>query len=375
MKTNWSAIIIFLVLIGLFLFKETYVESSRSSKPSSGTDAQEVPAPKESAPNNQPGTSATAKPVQKDPVAIIVNGEAIHESDIAVQLPKEAFGISQEEVRQAKLQTKIEAVLIRQFLQKEKIAVTDAEVDVQIQALRENPPTAGCSCCRFQSLEQYMQANFMDMKELRLLVTNGIGFERHLQNLWNNECPAGEKQTKLIAQEHARIEKQYVRVSHIFFNTFQNPDFDKDPDGVRKAAEDKAKAVAARLQKGEAFEALAKELSEDAVSKSQGGELGCIPANVFGYPFAAAVSKLKVGQYSEPVESPWGYHVIRREIMKDEDYLAVLKDEFVNKQREEVVNNIHAKAKVELPDATQLSGGGNSDKAGKKPDIVDTQKP
>ena len=353
MKPNWTALIIFLVLIGLFFFKETYVESSRSSKPSPEINAQEVPPPKENAPDNQPDTPVTAKPVQKDPIAIIVNGEAIHESDIAVQLPKDVFGISQEQVRQGKLQTKVEAVLIRQFLQKEKIAVTDAEIDAQIQALRENPPTAGCACCRFQSLEQYMQANFMDMKELRFLVANGIGFERHMLNLWNTEYPAGEKQTNLIAQEHARVEKEYVRVSHVFFNTFQNPDFMKDPDGVRKAAEDKAKAVAARLEKGEAFEALAKEVSDDAVSKPQGGELGCIPADAFGLLFAAAVSKLKVGQYSEPVESPWGYHVVRREAMTESDFLGILKEEYLSRQREQVMNTIHANAKVEAPETQE----------------------
>jgi hypothetical protein len=353
MKRNWSAIIIFLVLIGLFFFKETYLESSRSPRSSREVSAQEVPVPKETGSTNVPDTSVANQPVQKDPVAILVNGEAIHESEIASQLPEGAFGVSAEQVRQAKLQRTIEAICMKQFLQQQKISITGAEIDAQIQALRENPPTAGCACCRYQSLEQYMQVNFMEMKELRLLAANGLGFERHLQSLWEKEYPAGEKQANLITQERERVEKGYVKASHIFFNTFQNPNFEKDPDGVRKAAEDKAKAVVARLQKGEPFEALAKEVSEDAVNKTKGGELGCIPADAFGLPFANAVSKLKPGQYSEPVESPWGYHIIRRETMSDADYLEILKNEYLNKQSEQVVNAIHANTKVELPEAPE----------------------
>jgi hypothetical protein len=353
MKPNWAALIIFLVLIGLFIFKETYLESHRSSRQPPKTNAQKVAAPKENAPNDPLDASATAKPVQNDPVVAIVNGEAIRESDITVQLPKGAFGISQEEARQAKIQRMIDAICIRQFLQQQKIDVTDAEIDAEVEALRKNPPTAGCACCRYQSLEQYMQANFMDMKELRLLIANSMGFEKYLSNLWDKEYPSGEKRTKLLEDERARLAKHYVRVSHIFFNTFQDPDFENNPDRVRQKAGKKAEVAVARLKKGEAFETLARELSDDAISGPQGGELGCIPVDAFGLSFAAAVSELKTGQYSKPVESPWGYHVIRREDMKDEDYLAVLKDEFVNTQREDVLNNIHASAKIELPGTTQ----------------------
>ncbi|MCC6916862.1 peptidyl-prolyl cis-trans isomerase [Nitrosomonas sp.] len=78
--------------------------------------------------------------------------------------------------------------------------------------------------------------------------------------------------------------------------------------------EQEAKDLIAALKKGGAFEKLAGERSIDTGSKSNGGELGWSSAAVYVKPFADALTKLKKGETtSQPVQTPFGWHVIRLE--------------------------------------------------------------
>jgi parvulin-like peptidyl-prolyl isomerase len=71
--------------------------------------------------------------------------------------------------------------------------------------------------------------------------------------------------------------------------------------------------------------------------------------DTFGQEFKHAVMELRPGEYSKPVESPWGYHVIRREAMSDNDIAGLLKNEFLDAKHAEVLNAIRANAKIEQP--------------------------
>lgn len=75
--------------------------------------------------------------------------------------------------------------------------------------------------------------------------------------------------------------------------------------------EEEAKAVLSRLQSGEDFAALAKELSKDTGSAEKGGDLGWFPRGVMVEPFEEAAFALQPGQISEPVKTDFGYHVIK----------------------------------------------------------------
>jgi peptidyl-prolyl cis-trans isomerase C len=77
--------------------------------------------------------------------------------------------------------------------------------------------------------------------------------------------------------------------------------------------EEAAKAIIAKLEKGEKFADLAKD-SKDPGSKDNGGDLGWMAPTAFVQPFAEALVKLEKGQHSkEPVQSQYGYHVILQE--------------------------------------------------------------
>lgn len=77
--------------------------------------------------------------------------------------------------------------------------------------------------------------------------------------------------------------------------------------------EEEAKAIIAKLAKGEPFSELAKQ-SKDPGSKDSGGELGWSSARSYVKPFADALQSLKKGEYTkEPVKTEFGYHVIQLE--------------------------------------------------------------
>jgi peptidyl-prolyl cis-trans isomerase C len=88
--------------------------------------------------------------------------------------------------------------------------------------------------------------------------------------------------------------------------------------------ESDAKSIVAKLKKGGkegSFDKLAKAHSKDPGSKEHGGDLGWIPVSkipsAFVKPFGDALMGLSKGQVSEPVQSQFGWHIIKLEDVRD----------------------------------------------------------
>jgi peptidyl-prolyl cis-trans isomerase C len=78
------------------------------------------------------------------------------------------------------------------------------------------------------------------------------------------------------------------------------------------ASEQEARDISARLANGEDFEALAREYSLDG-SKEYGGDLGYFTADEMVAPFSEAAFSLEVGEVSQPVQTEFGWHLIKLE--------------------------------------------------------------
>jgi peptidyl-prolyl cis-trans isomerase C len=120
-----------------------------------------------------------------------------------------------------------------------------------------------------------------------------------------------------------------------------------------KEAEDKIKAIIVRLKKGEDFEKVAKETTEDPSGKTNGGDLGYFSKEQMVPEFSDTAFKLDKGQISEPVKTQFGWHVIKVEdkrvkpMPKFEDVKPQIEQYVTRKAQAELVTSLRASAKIE----------------------------
>ena len=117
--------------------------------------------------------------------------------------------------------------------------------------------------------------------------------------------------------------------------------------------EEDAKAIIAKLDKGEKFSELAKQ-SKDPGSKDKGGELGWSSPASYVKPFGEALTKLKKGEYTKtPVHSDFGYHVIQLDDSRPanpppfDQVKPQLQQRASQQQIETLVKELRGKAKVD----------------------------
>lgn len=79
----------------------------------------------------------------------------------------------------------------------------------------------------------------------------------------------------------------------------------------QKMAKEKAEGILERVKKGENFELLASLYSEDIASAQQGGLLDWAQRGTYVKEFEGAAFKLKPGEISDLVQTPFGYHIIQ----------------------------------------------------------------
>lgn len=119
-------------------------------------------------------------------------------------------------------------------------------------------------------------------------------------------------------------------------------------------SEKEAQAIVSELKKKPAsFDKIAKAKSKDPGSKAQGGELGWTNPAAFVQPFGEAIVKLNKGQISSPVQTQFGWHVIKLEDVRDleippfDKVKATLEKRMQQMALMEAVKALRANAKVE----------------------------
>lgn len=161
-------------------------------------------------------------------------------------------------------------------------------------------------------------------------------------NAWTQEKassfkPTDEELKKAYDEKISAGEKFEYKARHILVKTKE------EAEGIIKELDNKGD-----------FTELAKK-SSDSASAAQGGDLGWFKTSTMVKPFADAVAKMEVGTYTkEPVESQFGWHVIkleeRREVKPPE--LDVLKPqlerEYQQKKMLAYMEELRAKADVKV---------------------------
>ncbi|WP_068784354.1 peptidylprolyl isomerase [Paenibacillus phocaensis] len=121
-----------------------------------------------------------------------------------------------------------------------------------------------------------------------------------------------------VKKEFEATKQDYTTASvrHILINF-------TDPEGKERTSEAAlklAKEVKAKLDKGEDFAALAKQYSEDPGSKDNGGLYENVEVSNWVEAFKQAALTQPLNQIGEPVETEYGYHIIRVEARTEKKY-------------------------------------------------------
>lgn len=118
--------------------------------------------------------------------------------------------------------------------------------------------------------------------------------------------------------------------------------------------EAEAKAIIAKLAKGEKFDALAKANSKDPGSKDNGGDLGWFTPAAMVKPFADAVAGMQKGDTTKtPVQTQFGWHVIRLDDVRAtkfptlDEVKARIKQGLEQQEVQKAVAELRKSAKVE----------------------------
>lgn len=108
---------------------------------------------------------------------------------------------------------------------------------------------------------------------------------------------------KLIDEAYDRMGEE-VNVSHIMLLLGDTP-----VEHARNRA--RLDSIRNVILSGGSFEELAKKFSVDRASSVNGGNMGYITAGRFPYAFECAAYDTPVGELSEVIESPFGFHVVK----------------------------------------------------------------
>ncbi|BFH71735.1 peptidylprolyl isomerase [Paenibacillus dendritiformis] len=169
----------------------------------------------------------------------------------------------------------------------------------------------------------------------------------------------------------------------------------KDKDGKERKKEDAlkmAKDIQARLKKGEDFAKVAKENSDDTGSASNGGLYKDVAVGNWVPQFKEAALTLPINEISEPVETDYGYHVMRVEARAEKTFdkltdtektslrtraASELMNDFMEKDLEKIIKKIDLPQTQEQPDASKEEQPADStgDKKDTKQDDNKTETP
>ncbi|AVR00732.1 foldase [Oceanobacillus iheyensis] len=206
-----------------------------------------------------------------------VNGQEISEEELNSILLSD-YG-------ESALDTLITNEMIKQELEKEDIEVTDEELEEEYselvnsygseEAFQEALTASGVDeAIVKQDIETYLATN--KLLEPRITVT-----EEEMKDYF--------EENKANFATEAQVEASHILVED----------------------EETAKEVLEKLNDGGDFAELVAEYSTDEATLETDGELGFFGSGVMDEAFEEAAFQLEVGEISDPVETTYGYHIIK----------------------------------------------------------------
>lgn len=203
-------------------------------------------------------------------------------------------------VRREVLDRLIDDQLLAQQATDLKLTVSNDEIDRAIGQIKRD---YGLNDTQ---LEGELRKQGMSMAVYRMNTKKEILKYRVLNIAVGSKVNVGDSEVQSYYDRHMKSSNVQLRASHIFLAIPENAD-----NAAVVEREQLAKSLLARAQEGEDFAKLAREYSQDAGNRAEGGDLGFIGRDILPKPIEELLFSMKVGEIRGPVRADRGFHVMK----------------------------------------------------------------
>jgi peptidyl-prolyl cis-trans isomerase SurA len=261
-------------------------------------------------PAPRPRTELTANGVQttSDYIVAVVNQELITHTEIDKRLARIQDAAQPgaklpptDELRRQVLDALIDEKVQASYGKATGMDINDAELDGTIEGI------AGQNQLTVPELKQRMQESGMDYARYRSTLREQLLLQRLREREVNSRIQISDNDVDdFLQNDPAAKPEGTLSVAHILIAVPE-----KATAMEIQILRSKALEVQQRAAKGGDFAELARDNSDDAKTRAQGGALGKRPASRLPELFANTTREMKAGQVSQIVRSGAGFHVIK----------------------------------------------------------------
>ena len=227
-------------------------------------------------------------------------------------------------LRKEAMDEMVEQELIRQAAEAQGIQVSEAEIDTALAEISEpfdNP----------DEFNRRIQSEGFTPDSYRQHVGRMIAAKKYLDDIRLGVATVSDEELEAYYRDNElRLTlPEQVRVRHILL-TWKPMGTTDD----RAAIREQMVPILERARAGEDFAALAREYSDDSATAQNGGDTGLFHRGQMVPAFEAVAFALQPGEISDPVETPFGVHILRLEEHKEARLLPL--DEVREQLREHI---------------------------------------
>jgi len=308
-----------------------------------------------------------------DNIAVTINGVDIPQSEIdklvqsqlkmiakqSAQLPPTLVEQYEKQLREQFLEQTIRRHLLDQEVKEANIVITDEEVMSMIEEIA----TSQKEPLSIEEFKKKMAEYGQSFDEVKEEVREGLARNKFMQSHWAGKIDVTEEDARKYYDENPKQFEQpeQVRASHILIKPeLADPNIDPnaDPNKAKATAKAKAEDLLKQIKEGADFAELAKAHS-NCPSAPQGGDLGFFPRGETTPAFENTAFELEIGQFSEIVETEYGYHIIKTTDYKEagittfdqakDNIIKQLTQKKQSELAEEYIESLKAKANIVYP--------------------------
>jgi len=204
-------------------------------------------------------------------------------------------------LRREVLDRLIDEELILQQAADLKLSISSEQVDSSIEEIKKQNNIDD------DQLREALKGQGMSMAHYRADIKRQLLRFRVLNIAVGSRVNISDDEIKAYYERHMKgSSNTQVRASHVFIAI---------PDGADRAAaaekQAQAQKVLERAKAGEDFAKLARELSDDAATRAEGGDLGFFGKDMLPKPIEELVFSMQPGEIRGPVRADRGFHVIK----------------------------------------------------------------